>query len=180
MKTLNPKQSAKFTITVATPGVDSPAVVPNTATVSSTLADMLTGNNSVTVPTTINPPYADLSLTAAATPNPVAHGGVLTYKFTIKNIGPQAATGISFHIAYTSAVTLPSKPPAGCHYEGNEVICDNLGTLAKGATKIVTVVVKAASGGGVEMPANAEVESLVADPDTDNNTASVTPVTKPS
>jgi uncharacterized repeat protein (TIGR01451 family) len=176
MKTLNPKQSAKFTITVTTPlGVDTPLLVLNTATVSSPLADMLSGNNSVTVPTSLNPPNADLVLTGSAPTTPVAKGALFSYKFTVKNNGPLPATGTTLTVDLPDAVTLP-KLPTGC--TGSGTLTCTIGTLAKGASKVFTITVKAPNTPNTTLTAQGSTTSSVADLNGPNNEAEPSVQTK--
>src|SRR5262249_58567311 len=59
----------------------------NTATVSSPTGDPLSGNESETVSTTVNPPAADLAITKTG-PASVIPGMNLAYTITVTNNGP--------------------------------------------------------------------------------------------
>jgi uncharacterized repeat protein (TIGR01451 family) len=125
----------------------------------------------------VNVPNADLALTGSATPNPVAKGGQLTYKFTVKNNGPLSATATTLTVTLPAAVTLPLKAPAGCSFLGHGMNC-TLGALTKSASKVVTVVVKAPNTGGTTLTANGATSSGVTDLNGGNNETSASAVTK--
>jgi uncharacterized repeat protein (TIGR01451 family) len=170
--------SAKVTIVVTVSLGSVPGTVSNTATVSSSLYDPTAGNNSATQVTTVNPPYANLHLTANASPTLVIKGGKVTYVFTIKNLGPQAATSLVFQETLPDAVTLPATAPVGCSFSGHVMTCSGL-TVNANATKVFTVVVTAPMTGGTTLMSSGTVSSAVLDPVPGDNSATATSTTKP-
>ncbi|MFT3665547.1 SdrD B-like domain-containing protein [Piscinibacter sp.] len=65
----------------------------NTASINSAVADPNGGNNAGSVNFTVRPDGADLSITKAKWPNPVAQGSNLTSAIEVTNNGPRTATG---------------------------------------------------------------------------------------
>ena len=63
------------------------AGLSNTATVSSTTTDPVSGNNTATAPTAVTT-SADLSITNSDSPDPVTAGTDLTYTLTVHTAGP--------------------------------------------------------------------------------------------
>jgi uncharacterized repeat protein (TIGR01451 family) len=119
---------------------------------------------------------ADLSVTKTASPDPVNAGQNLTYTITVRNNGPDAATGVTLsdqlprNAGYGSASTSqgtcslkPSKTEVGC----------NLGTVASGGTVTVTIVVKPNKKGPLANTVTVSAASP-SDPNTANNTATAT------
>jgi uncharacterized repeat protein (TIGR01451 family) len=122
------------------------------------------------------PPAADLSVTKTDSPDPVKAGQNLTYTITVRNNGPDAATGVTLtdqlprNAGYGSSSTTqgscslkPSKTEVGC----------SLGTIASGATVTVTIMVKPNKKGQITNTATASATSPP-DPNTANNTATAT------
>lgn len=76
-------------------------------------------------------PGADLNLTLADSPDPVAVRGILTYTATVFNAGPQAASGTRLALTLAEGLTdIVAAPDAGtCSVAGQAVTCE-LGALA--------------------------------------------------
>lgn len=117
---------------------------------------------------------ADLSVTQAGTPDPVAAGGTVTYVLTVTNLGPSTA----------SSARLTHEIPEGINvYESSATAsqgsCDMifsygfscaLGDLAAGATDTVTVTVIAGSvASSPVITSTVGVSSNVSDADGGNN-----------
>jgi uncharacterized repeat protein (TIGR01451 family) len=93
-------------------------------------------------------PAADLGVTLTAAPNPVKHGGTLTYTAVVSNAGPDAASGSVFTqglptgVSYTSVSVAPSSSQTApsCTSSGSPatVRCE-LGALSPGGSWTVTV-----------------------------------------
>jgi uncharacterized repeat protein (TIGR01451 family) len=122
------------------------------------------------------PPGADLSVTKTDSPDPVKAGQNLTYTITVRNNGPDAATGVTltdqlprnagFGSASTTQGTCSLKPSK------TEVAC-NLGTVASGGIVTVTIMVKPNKKGQITNTATVSASSPP-DPNTANNTATAT------
>ena len=110
---------------------------------------------------------ADVSVELSDHPDPVDEGASLSYVSTVTNLGPNAATVVTFsmsvpHLTPVRALvatqgTCTTDPIASCE----------LGTLAAGASATVTADVVAAGLAMLEVTARAT--SRIFDPDTGNN-----------
>jgi uncharacterized repeat protein (TIGR01451 family) len=122
------------------------------------------------------PPAADLSVSKTDSPDPVKAGQNLTYTITVRNNGPDGATGVTLtdqlprNAGYGSTTTTqgtcalkPSKTEVGC----------NLGSIASGGSVTVRIVVKPNKKGQITNTAIVSGASPP-DPNTANNTASAT------
>jgi uncharacterized repeat protein (TIGR01451 family) len=97
--TLNAGSAQTFDIPVTAPVVGAATAVANTATLNQASPpvanDVVPGNNSATINFTIVPPFADLSITKAKTPNPIRAGDTITNTIRVTNAvtSPNNATG---------------------------------------------------------------------------------------
>jgi len=112
-------------------------------------------------------PAADLSLTKADAPDPVAPRGTLTYTLMVTNQGPNAAPGTHILDTLPAGVTFVGAS-AGCVGSAGLVDCD-LGALANGASTTVTIQVTPKARGVITNTAS--VGSSAPDPDRSDNTA---------
>jgi uncharacterized repeat protein (TIGR01451 family) len=167
-------KAATLTI-VVTVSVDTPPVsVENVATVDADQVDPDTSDNSATLDTTVNPPNADMGVSAKVAPLVVKKGSKATYTFTLKNNGPLNATGAQLTVAFTGGITLPATVPLGCvKNDASHVTCSGYAINA-GASKVITIVVTAPNTDGTTLEADAAVSSAVTDLNAANNTASAT------
>lgn len=125
---------------------------------------------------TIVTPSADLgvSTTAALT------GKTLTYTIAVKNYGPNSATGVMLRdtipVGTTFAsVTAPSDVIcSGPSVGGTGVIACSTDVLANGATRTVQIAVKVGATIKGSISNTATVSSMLADPVSGNNSASLT------
>jgi uncharacterized repeat protein (TIGR01451 family) len=120
-------------------------------------------------------PQADLSVTKADSPDPVALKGNVTYTVTITNSGPATATGVTLVDQLPDAVFVSATTTQGtCLRDGKgrrdgTVTCD-LGSLASGSSATVTIVVTTTRGGTIVNTAT--VRANEPDADRADNTAS--------
>ncbi|HEY3188472.1 MAG TPA: hypothetical protein VGJ70_13420, partial [Solirubrobacteraceae bacterium] len=120
-------------------------------------------------------PRADLALTAAAAPEPVAVLGMLTYTFSVANNGPAAASSVFLTDRLPAELQLVSAttPQGTCASRSGTVEC-SLGSIAANGRASVTVratvVNRPAAGAIVNTVSVAGVEI---DPDVSNNTSTV-------
>jgi uncharacterized repeat protein (TIGR01451 family) len=144
-----------------------------TGTVSSSTQDDLSGNNRTTFAQTVTT-AADLVLTLAASPEPVATGGSLTYTLAIRNAGPAVATSVSLTDTLPAGVTFVSATGTGwtCAAAGQEVSCTRA-TLDFGDAPPIDLVVTAPASGGT-ITNTATVSASGADITPANNNASAT------
>jgi uncharacterized repeat protein (TIGR01451 family) len=152
-------------------------IITDTATVATTSRDTNLSNNSATVNIAVaSGTQADLSVTNAASPNPVAAGNNITYTQSVTNNGPAAATTISFTDpipANTTVVSLTG--PAGwtCSTGTTPPSC-TIGSLAANTVANFTFVVKVAANvaSGTTI-AETDSVSSTSDPNSGNNSATV-------
>jgi uncharacterized repeat protein (TIGR01451 family) len=110
---------------------------------------------------------ADLSLTKADAPDPVAPRATLTYLLMATNNGPNAAPDARLLDTLPASVTFVSAS-AECTHSAGQVDCA-LGTLAPTESATVTISVTPKVRGVITN--TARVGSSAPDPDTSNNTA---------
>src|ERR1700676_1912485 len=121
----------------------------------------------------------DLSITLSHSPDPVMIGQNITFISTIKNIGPNPATGVTFYPTqvpnttphlFKSLSSETTAPPVTC--DSNESCV--LGTLASGASATVTVVVNTFTGQEGTQTVAVGVGGNESDPVPANNVATTT------
>jgi uncharacterized repeat protein (TIGR01451 family) len=128
------------------------------------------GNLNVDVFANDRRPGTDLALTKGAAPDPVAVRGALTYALEARNAGANPAVGAGIRDVLPATVTFVAAS-AGCTHAAGVVDCD-LGTLAAGGSRTVTITVTPRKTGTITNTAS--VGSLVPDADATNDTASTT------
>jgi uncharacterized repeat protein (TIGR01451 family) len=119
------------------------------------------------------PPVIDLAVTKVDTPDPATLNGQITYTMVVTNNGPDTATGV------TAADPLPvgtsfvsvSSTQGSCANNGGLIQC-SIGTLAKGASATITLVVTATQTGTITNEVT--VVGKEAESNTANNRASAT------
>ena len=142
--------------------------VTNSATVSNSVADPDSSNNTASVTTNVGP-QANLAITKTG-PASVNAGQNIVYTVTVTNNGPTAATGTVVSDATPVGVAFLSNT-GGCT---NPYPC-NLGTLNAGQSVVITStynVPSTFSGGSVTNTAS--VTSAVNDPNLADNSATAT------
>ena len=144
--------------------------ITNTASVSSTTADLSPTGNTTSVATTITP-AADLSVTKAVSSPaaPFLHGRNLTYTVTVANAGPNTAVAPVLTDTLPASVTFVSAS-AGCSQAGGVVTC-TLADIASGGSRAASITVTANAVGAITN--SAAVSSTTADPDIPNNTTTL-------
>jgi len=121
---------------------------------------------------------ADLRVTKADGPDPVALGSALTYTIQVENVGPDAATGVVVtdtlpkEVDFVSATSTQGK----CTAKGKKVTCE-LGTMSAptvnyGGPPTVTIVVIPRKVGTISNTAS--VDGVEKDPVGKNNKATAT------
>lgn len=119
---------------------------------------------------TITVPSPDLRMQKTG-PALATEGTNVVYTLTATNLGPTTATGVTITDPVPAGSTFVSAP--GCTFAAGTVTCA-VGTLAAGASQSYTVTVTA--GSGSSLVNTATVAGAQTDPDTSNNTATVTTV----
>jgi len=162
--------NAPVTIAVTAPA--APALITNTASVTSNEVDTNTSNNTATQVTIVRSvtPAADLGLTVADSPDPVTVGNNITYTMTVLNNGPDVATGVTLTTAVPVGTTFVSATPSAGSCLGTTSITCTLNTMDISASRVVTLVVTATSAGTKTVTATATTDSATTDSNTANNT----------
>jgi uncharacterized repeat protein (TIGR01451 family) len=130
-------------------GTANGTVITDTATVSSSVSDPNSANNSAAATTVVGTtPLAELTVTNTASPNPVTVGSNLTFTQVVTNTGSVAATGPATFNENTPANTtfVSITPPAGwtCGV-GFPPQCTNP-SMAAGSSGTFTVVYTVTGG----------------------------------
>jgi uncharacterized repeat protein (TIGR01451 family) len=159
-------------IQIKTPDVDGTLI--DTASVSASTADLDLANNSASDTTDVFD-SADLSIVASDSPDPVRIGTEVTYTLSVANSGPTAASAVSVINTLPDGTSFVSAGGTGwtCGQLGQVVTCSmpSLG-IASSAPAISIVATAPASVANITNIAT--VGSSTFDPDTANNTASIT------
>ena len=146
--TMTGSTAATFTlITKVTAGTANGTLITDTATVSSSVSDPNSSNNTASATTVVGTTAGgELSVTNAASPDPVLAGGTITYTQIVTNTGTAAATGATFTESTPANTTLVSiTPPAGWSCAAFPPLCTNP-SVAAGSSGTFTVLYKVAAG----------------------------------
>jgi uncharacterized repeat protein (TIGR01451 family) len=168
-----PAQSSYTFTIVAKAGLVGNGQV-NTATVSSTTADPVAGNNTGTATVDVVA-AADLSIVKTASPDPVIAGQQLTYTLTVHNAGPDTAVAPTVTDVLPPGTTFQGASP-GCTNAAGTVTC-TLADLPAGQDAVVQIVVLASAD---PTSNTASVAATTADPDTSNNSSTISTTVSPS
>jgi len=128
---------------------------------------------------------ADLGVTDAASPDPVAAGANLTYTIGVANSGPSAADNATLIVPVPTNTTFVSLlAPAGWSCQnpntGNTgtLVCTEANLAGGSSTNTFTMTVKVNAGlaNGTIITGSAQVTSSVSDPNSANNSATVSTI----
>ncbi|MFC7486872.1 hypothetical protein ACOCJ7_11585 [Knoellia sp. CPCC 206453] len=157
---------------------DEPQDLADTATVSSGTIDPNLGNN-VASDTLHFVGSADVSITKSAPPTATS-GGQITWTSTVNNAGPSTATNVVVRDVLPAAVSVSSVTgsggascTAGVPGSSTQPATCSFGNLASGVSRTMTVVATIDPGFSGLMHNDAVVTSSTPDPDTSDNTATV-------
>jgi uncharacterized repeat protein (TIGR01451 family) len=114
-------------------------------------------------------PSADVAVTKTDAPDPVRVGNNVTYTVTVRNNGPDRATGVTLTDVLPAGVTLVSERATRGNCTGTATVTCSFGALGSGQAATVTIVVKTTAAGTVTNTVQVAAEQT--DPDTANNTA---------
>ena len=115
---------------------------------------------------------ADVSVTKADSPDPVAVGADLTYTITVRNDGPAPAQAVNVTDALALTLDFVSASPSqGTCSEILLIVTCSLGAIPDGSTATVTLVVKPESAGSLLNAASAYPTPADLDPDPTDNVA---------
>lgn len=131
--------SATMTIS-ATVNPRTTGLLENDAGVASNTFDNNSSNNLAHLETAVTV-QSSLSVSVAATPNPVTSGTPLSYQITVSNSGPSTATGISLTDPLPAGVTFSSTGGVGtCGYQTNtKTVTCQLPNLDPGNNDVVFI-----------------------------------------
>jgi uncharacterized repeat protein (TIGR01451 family) len=125
------------------------------------------------------PTSANLSLTKTASPNPAITLTNLTYRLVVTNNGPSPATNVVVIDNLPPGVNFVSATPAGGTCSGTSTVTCNIGSLARNAFAVISIIVVPQSPGTLTNNANAAASETDPDP-SDNSVSLQTTVNSPS
>lgn len=145
--------------------------VLNSATLTTTTPDQNTANNTGSVVFSVIPDGADLSISKAKSPDPVAVGANMTSVIRVSNGGPSATTG-TIQVVDTLSANESYISYAGtnwtCSHLAGVVTCDYALNLSDGQSSSYLSIVTRADGAG-NLTNNACVSDVAGQPDNDNS-----------
>ena len=113
---------------------------------------------------------ADLSVSIVGHPDPVVRGRPITWTITVRNLGPEQATGVLLQAFYGSdGVPFSATTTQGTCAPGGGSVDFSMGSIAPGGEATATVHIQAFGGDGGSL--GVEVSSSANDPNRGNNTA---------
>jgi uncharacterized repeat protein (TIGR01451 family) len=115
---------------------------------------------------------ADLALSMFGSPNPVPAGGLVTYTLTTQNLGPDNASGLQIVDTLPPNVTFNSFSGSGwsCSANLSTVTCNRSGSLASGASDVLSIVARVQSSISGTITNSAIVSAAIGDGLPNNNT----------
>jgi uncharacterized repeat protein (TIGR01451 family) len=119
-----------------------------------------------------DPYQADLAVSIADSPDPVAVNQSVTYAVTVTNNGPAQATSVALTNTLPAGVTFGSANASQGACSGTSTVACNLGTLTSGAQATATIVVTTTQAGTVTNTVS--VSGSPSDSNLANNTATAT------
>jgi len=120
----------------------------------------------------VDPMSVDLSLGKTASPNPGQAGLNLSYRLTVTNHGPGAATSVGLTDPLPMGVVFVSASASQGSCMGTDTINCSLGNLASGGSTIVTIVVTPTASGQISNTATVAAAETDFDPGNNSSTVS--------
>jgi len=142
----------------------------NTAEVTSKTFDPFIGDNFATLSTNVNvppTPLTDLSVTANSDSTNLKIGDRITYDFVVTNNGTANASGVVFQTNFTANAGGVQNLSANIGRVNRDVVTANLGSLASGQSRTVSVSADLTAAG--TLTTTADVSGNELDPSTLNN-----------
>jgi uncharacterized repeat protein (TIGR01451 family) len=167
-------------VVVTTTGSTAASIADNASVMSADTSDPNTANNSASASSNVTP-AADVGVTIAGSAASVSAGQNLTYTITVTNNGPDTASNVMLTNTFpTNATFVSSNATQGtAPTPGSGAV--SLGSLAAGAMATVTIVVTPNAGAVPSITDSASISSSTpTDPNTKNNSASVTTTVTPA
>jgi uncharacterized repeat protein (TIGR01451 family) len=154
-------------------------LLSTTATVASQNNDFDLSNNSVTVLSHVNPPFADLAVGLLGAPNPTLVGQILTYTVSLTNRGPAEASFVTVtNVLPTTVSILNATPSQGFVTISDNVVVCNFGNVSDSGVVTANINVVPLLEGTIVATASASAAQI--DPILANNTVSATTVVGPA
>ncbi len=155
----------------------SAGTLVNNAQVQASGSALVQASDSITV-TPAPAASADLLLDLSDSADPVAQGAEFDYLLRVRNIGPDAATGVRTASVLPAAVQFVGTSSAGWNCQsGQSVVCNLGGSLATGAESVLVMRVRA-TGSGLATH-TASVAANESDPNPGNSSDSETTEIQP-
>ncbi len=149
-------------------------VISNTATVTGTATDLVSGNDSATSTTTVDTD-ADPSINMNVDEPAPWIGEQVTYTLTVTNDGPGIATGVMVEETLPTDVAYVSDTPSQGTWDGSTWTVGTLATAGSAATLSITVRIEPGQSSGGTITNFTRISSLDQnDPDPSNNEDDVT------
>ncbi|HEX7174515.1 MAG TPA: PQQ-dependent sugar dehydrogenase [Pyrinomonadaceae bacterium] len=117
------------------------------------------------------PESTELAVTMTDSPDPVPLRANLSYRITVTNNGPGAATGVTLTDTLPASASFVSATPTQGSCSGTTTVTCALGDLAAGASAVVNIVVQPQAIGHINNTAS--VSGAQGDPYFANNTVSI-------
>jgi uncharacterized repeat protein (TIGR01451 family) len=163
--------TATFTLTGAV-APDATGTLANTAAIAvpSGVLDPTAGNNAATDTNSLTP-LADLGISVADAPDPVAQGASLVYTIQATNLGPSTSPSLTVTNTLPAQVTFVSSTPGfpTCMHTAGVVTCTLASTLAPNASTTVTIDVTVGPSASGTLTDTATVAGGATDPVAANN-----------
>ncbi len=159
--------SQMLTITALAPNISG--IITNTAEITSSVKDTLTGSNRSIITTTVNP-SANLGIIKRVAPSQTVPGGsMITYTLTVSNAGPYTVSSVITITDQLPVSLINVAAGAGCDSSNAPlVICTLPSGLNVGATAMFTITANAPAAAG-SITNTAWITSDIGDPDRRNN-----------
>ena len=125
----------------------------------------------------VPPSGADLQVAKTDRPDPATAGRTVTYTVTVRNNGPDRATGVRVTDTVPVGTALVSANASQGNCAGTTALTCNLGALASGETATITIVVRPRAAGTITNTARVEANQV--DAVAANNTATATTTVNP-
>jgi len=170
-------------ITLVTPATPPGLTPPSTAFVGSAESDPNLNNNSASVSVFVTEPIADLAVSMTGAPAAALQGGLLTYTINVTNNGPFtafSATNITTLPGNASFISATASDQGTVLAANDSEVVVTWTNLAPGAGAVVTIVTSPTLTGNITANTQVILDSSEVDPDTFNNTASVSTTVGPA
>ncbi len=148
----------------------------NTAIVSATTTDPVTGNNTSSLPVRRPSMQADLAITKIVDNGTPNVGSDVTFTITVTNLGPSSAADVQVHDALPAGYTFVSATPSIGIYSSVTGIWSGIGTLSSGGRASMTVTARVAPSGPYLNTATASTTTTDTNSSNDSASADVSPV----